>query len=631
MLYCLFTSLSRARAGLLPQRLHLLLLLLSGCIISVTLPQQVLAQAQLKASASTSRVEVNAPIRLNYEVIGGSGSDFRLGDLNGFAQVSGVSQMSSTSINNGRVTTQQRYTVDVVAMRPGTYTIDPASVFINGQRVESAKLQVEVVEPPPTAQSSVAPGKDVAFRFVPSKTRVYIGERLRISGELLNRVDVYTYRMHTQPEFGNLRTEQLKSFNSNARIVDFGGQSYQVQRIFAIDAYATQPGSVTIDPHALTVNIVDDDRGRGSFFFGPRTRAEKVVSPPVKIEVLPLPTPKPPSFSGAVGRWQFEGRFDDPPAQVTTQDALVFRLTAQGYGDATRLDDTPIQWPAGWRAYPVEIGAEATFETDTGIIARREFIYTIVPEQPGSYRLAPSLSWFDVGTERYETYTADTLELEVTGAAVSAAETAAVAANGSAQAEVYRGKPRVVGSFWITQPWYWLLFLAGPLIMMGWRYRQQLRQGLRFRKTAAATPNPLAEGRARLLAARAAIDDPTQFYDELARALDGFAQDRLGLSPSEQDAVQVRKAFAKTLAATPAGAESLAANLTSAAAPPQIDAAFTGSSNASGGASGAASAQVLAEAFLEARELAHRGRFGGGIDRAAREQALHDLEQVLSA
>ena len=696
-----------------------LALLVSVLLAAAVVP--VLAQARLEASVTRARVQAGSVFRITYEVRGGVATQFLPPSGPGFEVVAGPSQVSSLLIDNGRTTREQRYTLDVVADQPGRLVIPGAVALIDRQDVRSNQLELKVTAaPPPATQTS---GAEVELRYVASATRVYVGERFTVAAELVHRVDIYTYTMLRAPEYGRLRVEELRTFASRARTFEFGGATYQAQGIYAVDAYATQPGTYTIPPHSLRVNVLVDGR-RGSFYYGPQTRPVTVRTAPLTIEVLPLPTPAPADFGGAVGRWRFSGEFVGRPARLTTADALTFELTAEGRGDMTRLQAPTIAWPEGWQAYPPELTAEKSFETDSGVVARREFTYTLVPEQGGSFVLRPRVTYFDVGTEAYTTVAVDSLVVLVAGPAASSSDREAASREAEAGApEIYRGRPRVVRGYWIAEPWFWLIAVLGPLLMLGWRYRARLRLRLSGGTAALARPrDPLAEGRRRLAAARASIDEPAQFYEELARALDAFARDRLGLGIQEQTPAGIRAAFAKTrgAGATPVygdararavGGEAQASgefskgddarqwtwgsaggsfrardsrtsDAGSGFAGTRADDAGAGfadtrADEASGGfadtradeASGgfadtradeasAGSAGTRAddaragfvgtrlgntnvgfagtrsddpaEAFLRARVLVERGRFGGGIDRAGRQEALEELERALS-
>ena len=541
----------------------------------------VLAQAGFTATASPTRVEQLGYVEVTYEVDAAEATDFEAPDFGPFRPIGGASRQSSTTIVNGRASYSLRISYTLLAEETGRHEIPPATISVGRQIVRSNPLVIEVT--PATAPRGAPSGDEEVFALtVLSADTVYLGERVLISSELLNRVDIRTYSMLAPLDLTGLQADQLRRFGGYARRRRVGDREYQVTRLQVLDAYATRPGTFDLGTQALDVGVVQPGRRR-SFFFGPSTESRRVITPPAQLTVLPLPEGAPSDFSGAVGTWSFEGRFSSE-REVSTADAVTFELTARGRGDVTRLSAPEFDWPEGWRALPPEFVADDKFETDIGLTFRRTYRYELVPEEPGYFELAPAFSYFDVQTERYERWRAVSTKVTVTGETVRQRDAAAAPA--SEALPLPTGEPRVIRGFWVTQVWYWALFGAMGLAMAAAALRWVLRK--RNRERPAAAVDPLAEGRARLAGARRQLDDPGAFYAAVLEALERYGEDKLGLGKSAQTAEGVRAAFAKT------------------------------------------GRPAAAEGFLEARALADRGRYGGGVDRAGREAALARLEAVMS-
>ncbi len=546
--------------------------------------------ATLTAEASDTRVELLGFLRVTYRVEGGEGSNFRPPDFKNFSILGGPSRQSTTTIVNGRVSSSFRISYDLATRRVGTFVIPPASIVIDGKRVSSNTLEITVVPPAgPGASAAEVGDAEVFAQTALEKSTAYVGERVLIETQLLNRIDIRTYSMLTPPELGGLQVDQLRRFDNYPRQRSIGGRPYQVTRVQLLEVFATLPGTYEIGAQAFEVGIVEPG-GRGGFFFSPPTRPQKVTTAARSLEVLPLPAGAPADFIGVVGDWRFEGGFRQNTPQITTADALTFDLRARGRGDVSRLNSPDLRWPAGWRVLPVETTREESFETDTGTVFTREFEYTLVPERAGASELAPSLSYFDVFTESYRTWRAEPTSVTVTDAAGQRVGTSPdgtlAEPGGGAEDRSLPERPVYIRGFWVAQPWYWLLVALLPLGVVG-TYAWQV---LANRRASRPTParDPLEEGRRRLADTRARLDAPVPFYTALGEALDHYAQDRLGLAKSEQSDAMIVTAFAKT------------------------------------------GHPAAAEAFLRARALADRGRYGGGTDRAGRETALAELERVLS-
>ena len=553
----------------------------------------VLAQASpaqpssFTATATPTRVPHLGYVRVTYQLDGAEASGFEAPDFSPFRQIGGASEQTSTTIVNGRVSRSMRVSFDLLAQEVGMHTIPPANVHVNGARVPSPPVTIEVLPAasPPTAAALA--DAEVFAQTVLGKDTVYVGERVLIESELLNRVDIRTYSMLAPLDLTGLQADQLRRFGSYPRRRRVGGEEFQVTRLQVLDAYATRPGRFDLGAQALDVGVVQPGRRR-SFFFGPATESRRVMTAPVTLTVLPLPLGAPDDFAGAVGAWAFEGDFVGG-AEITTADAVEFELTARGRGDVSRLTAPELSWPAGWRALPPETTRDESFETDSGMVFVRSFRYALVPEAPGRFSLGASLSYFDAEAAAYRRWSAAPVTVEVRAASgdTPAKRRDAPPAGAGSDLPLAPEASRVIGAFWVRQTWYWLLLAAVPLVLAGVGAWRVLRK--RTRDQPHAPTDPLAEGRARLAEARARLDDPTGFYAAVLEALDRYAEDRLGLPRSAQSPEALRAAFART------------------------------------------GHDAHAEGFLRARALSDRGRYGGGTDRAGREEALRELERTLSA
>ena len=546
----------------------------------------VFAQAEFTATASPTRVEQLGYVEVTYEVDAAEATDFEAPDFAPFRPIGGASRQSSTTIVNGRASYSLRISYTLLAEEEGRHEIPPATIAVDGRRVRSNSLVIEVT--PGTAAEGAPAGDEEVFALtVLSADTVYLGERVLISSELLNRVDIRTYSLLAPLDLTGLQVDQLRRPGSYPRRRRVGDEEYQVTRLQVVDAYATRPGGFDLGTQALDVGVVQPGRRR-SFFFGPATESRRVVTPPVTLTVLPLPPGAPADFAGAVGTWAFTGDFVGG-REITTADAVEFDLTARGRGDVSRLTAPELEWPAGWRALPAETVRDERFETDTGLVFVRTFRYALVPEAAGDFTLSATLSYFDTDAGAYVSWAATPVDVSVRGGGRQPAQDrrASRAAGDDVDLPLASEDSRVVGGFWVARPWYWAALALAPLLVVGAGVWRGLRRRPRRRPETPA--DPLAEGRARLTAARARLDDPGGFYAAVLEALERYAEDRLGLPKSEQTPGAIEAAFAKT-----------------------------------GG-------RQLAAGFLRARALADRGRYGGGTDRAGREEALAELERVLSA
>ena len=164
------------------------LVLCVACVLSVP---AVLAQASLVATASATRVEQLGYVEVTYEVDDAAAADFEAPDFAPFRPIGGASRQSSTTIVNGRASYSSRISYTLLAEGAGRHEIPPASILVDGRRVRSNPLVIEVTPGRPAATTDAELAERELFaRTVLTEDTVYLGERFLITSELLNRVDI---------------------------------------------------------------------------------------------------------------------------------------------------------------------------------------------------------------------------------------------------------------------------------------------------------------------------------------------------------------------------------------------------------------------------------------------------------
>lgn len=555
------------------------------------LPVGLTAQPTFTASASRTRVAEGSSLRVTFTLADAAeaGERFVPPTFAEFEVLSGPNVANSYRVVNGRTSSSQGISYELLAIEPGTHTIGPARIELAGRGLTTDPLAITVT-PAQLNEKGAGPDAEsvVALRLALQRDTVYVGEEVRVEIELYNRERIHTYTLLRQLRFEGLRAEELRNFRARQRSERIDGVDWSVRTLRAYDVFASRVGEFTLGPAAIRAQVVTEGGRRRGFFFAPPTDAVEATSDRRTVTVLPLPPGAPAGFTGAVGEWRFEGRYDDVP-DLTTADALTFTLYARGQGDVGRLTAPELEWPEGWRAYPAEQVLDQAAETDTGTVYTRAYEYTLVPQRGGRFTLAPEVAHFDASRGGYVTYAPPPLTVDVRDVGGRDAYADPGAGAGATGLRPYRGEPRVVGDLLVDEPWFFLAVAAGPFLLLLTWAGLVLRKRARERSGRAVARDPVAEGRRRLRAARASIGDAPAFYAEVRLALERYAEDRLGLPASRQSDDQVRAGFA----AGGLGAE-------------------------------------RAGRFLEARALADRGLYGGGTDEAGRRAALAELEVLLS-
>ncbi len=333
--------------------------------------------------------------------------------LDGFEIRFGGTQ-HSVSINNGRkeISFTHRYVLS--PKKAGTFKIGPFAYQAGGKKIDLPAIELKVMGQQKVGKDDES--KRLFARITASKKAVYNQEVFDLVIAVYSR-DInlgHNFGLEDMPEKGII-TEKFHETHGSREEVD--GLIYEVKR-FRTKARALTAGKFTLSP-TLRVNVrIPRQRRRhriadpfadpfsdeffSSFFDNAEVRQASLKTPPLELEVLPLPTEgRPPSFNGAVGHFDFEVDLKkSEPLSVGDPIAITMTVSGNGNIDALTAPDLP-EMPA-FKTYPIKkINEQIDDVTATG---RRVFETVIRPKTP-DVEEAPAIifAYFDPEKKKYAT------------------------------------------------------------------------------------------------------------------------------------------------------------------------------------------------------------------------------------
>jgi len=515
----------------------------------VLLPDGASGQVSARAYLSPgSTVGVGRQFLLNVEVTGAQALDQQpdLPDLS-FAQFLGSSQQSSVRIVNGltNITLTVQYRFQAVA--EGTFEIPSFEVRAGGERLRTARLELEVTAAAPPsgggAQDGGVSSEDLFVTAQTTKTRVTDGEPFIVEYRIWTRVDVSSFTLTRAPEPQGFWVEDLTpSGQPQVEQLARGGVTYTTAVIRRVALVPTGAGVRTLEPIGLEAQVrvrsrdPFDDFFGGSSIFGSRTVPTTVLSNPLTITVDPLPAGRPSPYSGVVGALRLTAEVDRD--SVDANQAVTLTVRASGEGNLRAVPAPELDLPQDFEAFPPEV-SEVVRASGPGLSGEKTFEYVLIPRAPGTRTLGPfTMSYYDPEEGAYRIAETGPIELTVAGTAAGGGP-ALLSRGGVAQLRedirfIHLGTAalRPAGrslfegfGFWIVA----LLPLVGVLGALSLRRHRDLLEGdlayARGRRASRVAKKRLAQ--ARSLVADA---DSRAFYAEVARALRGLTADRLNVA-----------------------------------------------------------------------------------------------------
>lgn len=521
---------------------------------------------QIKAE-TTSSVEVGESFRLTFSVNTMDASDLRIPTINDFEILMGPSrsQQSYTQIINGRQTSSQKvvFTYILSAKKVGTYTIQPATVMVNGKKYQSNPVKIQVVAEGRTKVAKEAAKKttvgknDVFLRTIVSKSKVREQEAILVSYKLYSLVNL-ELQNKSMPEFTGFHAQAVESDDVKSwNVEQYQGKTY---RTVVTDQYVLFPQqsgtlkipSVEYDIVAHVANQQASDDLFESIFNGTSVNYInlKVKAPTQNIEVLPLKD-KPAEFSGGVGSFSITSVLSSK--QAVTNDAITLKVEIKGNGNLKLLKTPELTLPKEFETYEPKVNNEIK-ATASGVSGIKTIEYLFVPRHPGKFSIpAISLSYYDVSAGAYKTITTSAHELEVKKGEGNASQTIAdftnqqdvkVLANDVRfikQGETrYSDKDAHFFGTWTYVAWYIVPFVGFVILLVALRKHRINNADVEGKKHKRA--NKVALKRMKIANGLLRTQQKSAFYDEVLRALWGYVSDKLSIPVAEltKDNVSVR-------------------------------------------------------------------------------------------
>lgn len=521
---------------------------------------------QFKAE-TTSSVEVGESFRLTFSVNTMDASDLRIPTINDFEILMGPSrsQQSYTQIINGRQTSSQKvvFTYILSAKKVGTYTIQPATVMVNGKKYQSNPVKIQVVAEgrakvaKEAAKKTTVGKNDVFLRTIVSKSKVREQEAVLVSYKLYSLVNL-ELQNKSMPEFTGFHAQAVESDDVKSWSVEqYQGKTY---RTVVTDQYVLFPQqsgtlkipSVEYDIVAHVANQQASDDLFESIFNGTSVNYInlKIKAPTQNIEVLPLKD-KPADFSGGVGTFSITSVLSSK--QAVTNDAITLKVEIKGNGNLKLLKTPELTLPKEFETYEPKVNNEIK-ATASGVSGIKTIEYLFVPRHPGKFSIpAISLSYYDVSAGAYKTITTSAHELEVKKGEGNASQTIAdftnqqdvkVLANDVRfikQGETrYSDKDAHFFGTWTYAAWYIVPFIGFVVLLVALRKHRINNADVEGKKHKRA--NKVALKRMKVANGLLRTQQKSAFYDEVLRALWGYVSDKLSIPVAEltKDNVSVR-------------------------------------------------------------------------------------------
>lgn len=402
---------------------HIVLMMISAAAAS--------AAVQVTAQVDASR-PIYADSAFNYSIIVAGGPQPEDVDLSLLKEYNpaGPSTQQQTSIVNGRTSSYNILTYQLIAPATGPHTIPSVTVTVDGKPYQTNPVTFTVVQAGST--------KQIDARMELSDTSCYVGQPVVLTFSFFVWTDTVRNKMIANPDFrvpildsDAFYIEEVDSAALQQRPDEFavngrpqpvlqdqvnhdGVDCVRVQ--FSKVLIPKQAGDFTLEAAAASADLATGQAApsrRGMFdnFFGPQYQFERFTArtKPLALKVLPLPdSGKPADFYGLVGNYTISA--SATPVKVNVGDPVTLTICI---GGSPYLK--PVQWPAleslnGFADFKIP-AERADGEIQSG---QKVFTQTIRAGSESVKQIPPiPLSFFDAASGKYKTVYSEAILLDV--------------------------------------------------------------------------------------------------------------------------------------------------------------------------------------------------------------------------
>ena len=538
------------------------LFFLASGMMSLSLAQSV------NVSASVSENVVGTEERLTYtiEIEGASLPSITAPEP---PQVTGLtlnSSFPSTSRNiaivNGEMTQSIGYSWVYSPVREGTATIDATTITVADETFTTEAIQITVVpqsqrparqrrpnpltdpfgifdQDPADAPRPKISERDIYIDARPNKRTVYQNEAVTIEYGLYFRSGIQLRQSRLADSWdaeGFWREDLEVESRPVPQTVVRNGIRYNMIVLKRVVVFPTRTGSLQVDPLKIESEASVPLSSRETFFsLRNRYVPVELSSPPVMLDVRPLPDGAPDSFTGSVGSFELDAFVDRTSLEVG--ESLSLKATITGSGNIATMEGPVVELPGVFERYDPQVDSKLN-RAGSAVRGSKTFDFILVPRSNGNFEIPPvEFAFFDTESRSYKTLTSDPFNISVSGSSVTMESIAIAAGSGFPIDDV--APLLTTANTWRTSTNSVLhrslvpyLLIVLPLLALAVTFFvrehfDKISGDIGYARNRRA--NPLARKHLKEASSMLSEGDGSGYYAALERAVLGFVGDRLNL------------------------------------------------------------------------------------------------------
>lgn len=543
------------------KKVFLILLLL---IQTALLAQEI----KFEAKVSKSTIGLNEKVQVTFS-INQDGDNFQPPNFEGFRIVGGPFQSTNFSWINGVKSFARSYSYVLQPTQKGILTIKQGVIEYDGETYKTLPVKVTVTDaiqmPKDPNDPDFKAGEGIHLVAEVSQANPYLNEPVTVVYKLYfdPRFQVRNVQEVDNPKYNGFYSQQINIDKLEAVQGKYEGQDYAMVLWRKVILYPQETGAKPLEPLSINLDI-DVPTGRRNFFLEPEYKSvSKTISAGARtINVKPLPeSGKPASFTGAVGKFNFE--VTPSKTELRSGESLDLEISVSGIGNLKLFTLPKTEFPSAFEVFDPEHKEQVNTPL-SGMNGKISDKYTIIPQFKGKYTIKPiAFSYFDLATKSYKTITSKEITITVLDNPNFTSSKSQVVENEKKQQVIKNNTFQFIKlksefipihkePFFGTKLFYGLLFapfLIIPIIILARKKKEAIDAdefGNKIRRNNKLAKKYLSE-------AKKQMGNKIPFYMAMERALHNFLKAKLHIETSEmskeniQEILEGKKAQPETI------------------------------------------------------------------------------------
>lgn len=376
----------------------------------------LMAELSVEAYVNKTKIGMEDLLKYTVEISGKNAGSVAKPNVAKFRNFTLLNTSSSSSqkmsIVNGKMdkSITKSFTYTLRAKKTGNLLIPPITIKYKNEKATTSPIRITVQKestaPAPPVSNNLQSNKSSSKQFSDNlfvlteidKSTVYKDEPVIVNYKLYTKYDIANLSYGENPNFNDFWKEDIKRADKlEFTRKSYNGTLFNTMVMLSVALYPTKSGTLIIPPLELIIDIRTKQK---SFFDFGSTKRYNVSSKSRALNVKPLPEAnRPPSFNGAVGRFQLEA--DISNSKLKVGESFTYSMRIKGSGNLQHFEPPKLSEISNLRFIDPEITTNLGSNRVSGT---KSIKYLVIAQEKGNFEL-PGLAftYFDTKQKRYIT------------------------------------------------------------------------------------------------------------------------------------------------------------------------------------------------------------------------------------